>query len=318
MASPLLVGTAEGLWTTGPDGLHVVEALAGQPIIALAAGGARAWALLGERYLWVREGERGWGPVAALPDDVVATCVAPTAAGLLIGAEGAQLLRLAGDRLERVEAFDTAPGREAWYTPWGDPAAVRSIAVDADGEGVYVNVHVGGVVRSRDGGRTWTPTLDIEVDVHQVLAHPTRPGLVLVASADGLGVSRDAGATWRFTTAGLHAHYLRAVAIAGDTVLISASGGPSGSRSTLYRGALDGPNAVDGDSAIEAGGALEASRTGLPQWFRDNVDTGCLAARDATAAFGTADGRVFTSQDAGARWELLGKGLPEVRCVVFG
>ena len=205
-----LVGTAKGLWAAGPEGLHAVEALADQPVTALALDGARSWALAGDRDLWARDGERAWATIAELPDDVVATCLAPVAGGLLIGAERARLLRLAGDRLERIEAFESAPGRETWYTPWGDPAAVRSIAVDADGASVYVNVHVGGVVRSRDGGRTWTPTLDIEVDVHQVLAHPTRPALVLVAAADGLGMSRDGGETWRFTTAGLHAHYLRA------------------------------------------------------------------------------------------------------------
>jgi len=309
-----LIGTADGLWASGPDGLHAVEALAGQPVTALAVApdSAHTWVLIGGRYVWARGPDGHWTAIAALPEDLAATCLAATTDGVLIGTEDAHLLRLAGGRIERVEAFDATPERAAWYTPWGDPADVRSIALDASGGAVYVNVHVGGVVRSRDGGRTWTPTLDIEVDVHQVLAHPTRAGVVLVAAAAGLGVSRDGGDTWRFTTAGLHAHYLRAVAVAGDRVLVSASGGPSGSRSTLYRGALDGAAAVD------AGGALEVGRAGLPQWFRDNVDTACLAARDATAVFGTADGRVFTSCDGGATWELAGKGLPEVRCAILG
>ena len=38
---------------------------------------------------------------------------------------------------------------------------------------------------------------------------------------------------------------------------------------------------------------------GVP-WFSDNVDTGCLAADSALAAFGTTDGRVFRSMDGGA------------------
>ena len=61
------------------------------------------------------------------------------------------LLRLVNGKLSRVESFETVAGGEEWYTPWGDPADVRSIAVATDGT-IYVNVHVGGVARSRDGG----------------------------------------------------------------------------------------------------------------------------------------------------------------------
>jgi hypothetical protein len=58
---------------------------------------------------------------------------------------------------------------------------------------VYVNVHVGGVLQSADGGTSWRPLLDIEHDVHQALAPAARPGLVLVAAYDGFGVSEDRG-----------------------------------------------------------------------------------------------------------------------------
>jgi hypothetical protein len=32
---------------------------------------------------------------------------------------------------------------------------------------VYVGVHVGGIIRSDDGGETWTDTIDLHVDVHR-------------------------------------------------------------------------------------------------------------------------------------------------------
>src|SRR5262249_28481343 len=151
------------------------------------------------------------------------------------GTAQAHLLRLAGDGVVSIESFETTDGRAAWYTPWGDPADVRSISVARDGS-VYVNVHVGGVVRSRDGGLTWTPTVDIESDVHQVFAPPSRAEVVMAAAAEGFGVSRDGGASWQFVTEGMHAHYLRAVAASEDTVLVSASSGPGGRRAALYRG----------------------------------------------------------------------------------
>jgi len=185
------------------------------------------------------------------------------------------------------------------------PADVRAISAGAEGE-VYVNVHVGGVVRSTDGGATWRPTLDIEHDVHQVLARPARPGLVLVAAADGFGLSDDGGDTWRWDTAGLHAHYCRAVALADDTVLLSASTGHRGRRATVYRRRLDG------------GERFEPCRVGLPEWFADNVDTGCLAAGGRTVVIGTEDGCVFLSADAGEHWAAVAKGLAPVRAVALG
>jgi hypothetical protein len=163
---------------------------------------------------------------------------------------------------------------------------------------------VGGVARSRDGGRSWAPTVDIEADVHQVLAHPTRPDVVLAAAYEGLGVSRDGGSSWQFLTEGMHAHYARAVAVAGDVVLVSASTGPGGRRSALYRTPLDG------------GGRFERCQDGLP-WFADNIDTGCLQAAEGLVVFGTGDGRVFLSADRGRSWKLAAKGLPAVRAVLL-
>jgi photosystem II stability/assembly factor-like uncharacterized protein len=148
--------------------------------------------------------------------------------------------------------------------------------------------------------------VDIENDVHQVLAHPARPEVVLVASAEGFGLSRDGGDSWQFATAGLHAHYLRAVAVAGEHVLVSASAGFHGRRAAVYRRTLDG------------GTRFERCVAGLPKWFDDNVDTACLAAEGSLVVLGTADGHVFRSLDAGVHWELLLKGLPPVGCVLVG
>lgn len=305
MERDVLIGTDAGLWRLGANGPVAIDALADRPITAMARDGDRTWVLADGRTLWLQEeaGQR-WATAAAA-ETRPATCLAPTPAGLLVGTEQAHLLKLTGGGLEPVTAFDTVEGREAWYTPWGDPADVRSISADRSGV-IYVNVHVGGVVRSADGGQTWMPTVDMEVDVHQVLAHPVRLGVVLVAAAVGLGVSLDAGATWQFMTEGLHARYMRAVAIAGDTVLGTASTGPGGRQAAVYRRALEGP------------GPFARCRGGLPEWFRGNVDSACLAADGAVAIFGTVDGQVFRSVDAGVSWELVAKGLSAIRCVGLG
>ena len=303
MDSRILVGTQSGLWQLAGDASTSVETLHGRRVTALARDGGSTWAILDGSALW-QDPDGAWTRRAAI-DGQPATCLAPTSSGLLVGTEQAHLLRLADGKLTRIESFDTAEGRATWHTPWGDPADVRSIGIAADGT-IHVNVHVGGVVRSRDGGATWAPTVDIENDVHQVLAHPSRAEVVLVASAEGFGASRDGGDSWIFSTTGLHAHYLRAVAVADDVVLISASTGPHGRRSALYRRALDGAT------------RFERCTDGLPKWFDANIDTGCLAARGSLVVFGTGEGHVYRSVDAGGHWELALKGLAPVTCIVTG
>jgi hypothetical protein len=302
MEHRILVGTAAGLWELDGDVSRPVEALAGHAVTALAPGGPKTWGVVDGTELWVLDG--AWARLTAV-EGPPATCVVGTGSGPLIGTEQAHLLRLSATGATRLESFETVEGREAWYQPWGDPADVRSIAVARDGA-IHVNVHVGGVARSRDGGKSWKPTVDIETDVHQVLAHPSRPEVVLVASAEGFGVSRDGGDSWQFATAGLHAHYLRAVAVAGDHVVISASAGFHGRRAAIYRKRLEG------------GTRFQRCEAGLPKWFDDNIDTACLAAAGSLVVFGTGDGRVFRSLDAGERWELAVKGLPPVGCIVVG
>jgi photosystem II stability/assembly factor-like uncharacterized protein len=167
---------------------------------------------------------------------------------------------------------------------------------------LYVNVHVGGIARSSDGGGSWEPTIDIHSDVHQVLFDPAS-GLVLAASARGLAFSDNGGKSWQFHTAGLQGTYLRAVAVAGETLLVSASTGPSTRRAAVYRRPLKSEE------------PFQRCQAGLPQWFSDNIDTFCLAASGSWAAFGTSAGSVFLSQDEGRSWTLAAEGLPPVRCV---
>src|SRR6266480_2882996 len=217
MDPKIFIGTGSGLSILEADASQHVESVAGHTVTALARDGERRWAIIDGAALWEQR-DGTWRARFTL-DGPPATYLAATRGGLIVGTEQAHLFRVTEAGCARIEAFETVAGRDEWYTQWGDPADVRSIAVARDGA-IYVNVHVGGVVRSRDGGASWAPTLDIEQDVHQVLAHPARPEVVLVASAEGFGVSDNGGDSWTFETAGLHAHYSRAVAVAGDHVLV--------------------------------------------------------------------------------------------------
>ncbi|MGW5362371.1 WD40/YVTN/BNR-like repeat-containing protein [Actinopolymorpha pittospori] len=295
MPAGIYVGTDDGLYVLGADKR---QELPGRRLRALAGHGNAIWAIVGEAEIFTAGSAPIWRHVTRLRD-VRATALYPTPDGVLVGTTDAQVYRLVDGLPRQLESFQSVAGRETWHTPWGDPASVRSISADDDT--TYVNVHVGGIVRTTDHGASWEPTIDIEADVHQVLALPgDRP--VLAATARGLATSWDHGTSWSDRTLGLTGTYSRALAVCGETVLLSASHGPDGRDAAVYRGEVEGVR-------------LERCRRGLPASLSDNVDTHCLSGDGATAAFGTSDGSVFVSQDAGRTWEQIAEGLPPVRCV---
>lgn len=295
----ILVGTADGIHEFGLDGTAGAVEQGGRKVTALARTGTHYWAILDGGEIW-RTSDDGWSHAATL-EGYGGNCLADTdIAGVLVGTSEAHLYRVEKNAIEPVSAFDQVQGRSEWYTPWGGPPDSRSISEDDDA--VFVNVHVGGIVRSRDGGATWEPTIDIDSDVHKVWAGWDR---VFGACAWGLAASTDAGETWTMRSDGLHAKYCRGVAVTGDTVLVSASNGPRGGRAAVYRGGV-------------GGGPLERCTNGLPEWFDENIDSYCLdAAPDlGVAVFGTEDGRVFASTDEGSSWADVASGLPSIECVL--
>ncbi len=295
----ILVGTADGIREFDVSGHPASAQHSGRHVTALARTGVHYWAILDRREIW-RTTEEGWSHLATL-DRYGGNCLADTdVAGVLVGTSEAHLYRVEKSDVEPVTAFDQVQGRSEWYTPWGGPPDSRSISEDDDA--VFVNVHVGGIVRSTDGGATWEPTIDIDSDVHKVWAGWDR---VFGACAWGLAASTDGGTEWSIRSEGLHATYCRGVAVVGDTVLVSASNGPRGGRAAVYRGSVDG-------------GPLERCRTGLPEWFDGNIDSYCLdAAPDlGVAVFASEDGRVFASTDEGATWAEVASGLASIECVL--
>jgi hypothetical protein len=285
----VLVGTGAGLVDLGAGRTVAFD---GQEVTAMADG----WVVLDRNHV-----RRTDGAVGHTLEGPAVTCVASRDGGeALAGTAEAHLLRVGATAL-RVDAFERVKGREQWYTPWGGPPDVRSISIGPTGTAL-VNVHVGGILRSVDDGASWEPTIDIDDDVHQVLATDGR--VAVAACAYGLAVSDDDGASWAIRDEGLHAPYSRAVALCGDMVLLSASTGPGGSRAAVYRRPLRGD------------GPFERCSAGLPEWFDGNVDTFCLAgAPDGRAALAAPGGDVFVSTDAGAMWDKAASALPHVRCI---
>ena len=218
------------------------------------------------------------------------------------------MLRLspAGGMLDPLEGFDRVAGRETWFAGSaivngqrvGPPLGIRSVAANANGSALFANVHVGGIPRSLDGGRTWEPTIDIHSDVHEVRGHPADADIVAAASAVGLCMSRDAGATWSIEHAGLHAPHCSAVAFLGDDILVSAAKDPFAAEGRVYR------------RSIRRDGELVAVEDGLPAWTEGKVDTGCIASNGSMIAVADRGGNLYLSAEFGRGWSRIDSGLP--------
>ena len=313
MTTPMvLVATwHDGLFVL--DGATLVQELRNQSVRALAPGaGGSTLAIANGRSLQRRAPDGVWSAIATTQLDLA--CCMAVGDVMYVGTDDARVLRVGKDgALEQLRGFDAVAGRETWYAGsavingrrLGPPLGIRSIAATPDGVVLFANVHVGGVPRSTDGGATWQPTIHVESDVHEVRAHPNRPGVVMAAAATGLFSSRDGGVTWDVEQEGLHASYCSAVAFAGDDVFVSASADHFAAQGAVYRRRVDGRDAL-----VAVGG-------GLPAWTDGIVDTGCIATGGSTVALADRKGNLYLSADTGRSWSRRASGIPSPSSVLI-
>ena len=160
---------------------------------------------------------------------------------LLIGTdEGAYVYRLVGEEgpAERVVAFDELECRKDWYTPWGGPPAVRTLAKTQDGF-CYADIHVGSIMRSHDEGISWKPvTPELHKDVHQVTTCPADDNRVYANTQNGVYVSADRGHSWENRIEGLPRRYGTGIAVHPtdpDLMIATVQNGPRGGGAWLCR-----------------------------------------------------------------------------------
>jgi hypothetical protein len=291
------------LAATWGNGLFVVadqtfdQEVVDQPVRGLVSDGrGGALVIVGGRSLCRRNEDGEWRTIAR--SNVELSCCMAVDDTIYVGTDDANVLREVNGTLQRLEGFDAVAGRDKWYAGSavingrrvGPPLGIRSIAATCDGAVLLANVHVGGIPRSTDSGVTWQPTIDIDSDVHQVCAHPTRPDIVIAAAAIGLCISRDSGATWTCEQKGLHASYCSAVAFVDDAILVAASADHFAAQGAIYRRSIDGDGPL-----LPVGG-------GLPRWIEGIADTGCIATHGSTVAVVDKAGNLYVSEDTGRAW----------------
>lgn len=311
--------TSTVLVATWRDGMFVVsggtpdQELANHSVRALAPDGhGGALAIVDGRLLRRRAPDGVWSTIATAEFNLA--CCVTVGDVIYVGTDDARVLRVsAAGEIEQLRGFDGVAGRDKWYAGAalingklvGPPLGIRSMTATSDGAVLLANVHVGGIPRSMDGGATWQPTIDVDSDVHEIRAHPNRPGVVVAAAAVGLCTSSDGGTTWEIEQAGLHASYCSAVGFADDDILVAAATDHFAPQGAIYRRGVD-----EHCPLVTVAG-------GLPAWLDGIADTGCIATHGSAVAVADKKGNLYVSADTGRTWSRRADGIPTPSSVLI-
>jgi photosystem II stability/assembly factor-like uncharacterized protein len=286
---------ANGLWTASP----VLEAAGAQ---CVATDGARVLAGTYEHGAFLSTDEGATWAAVDLPERGVFSVAIDAADGALYAGTEPSRLFVArdGGGWAELEALQRIPSRSQWSfppRPWTHH--VRWIAPDPHDAGrLLVGIELGGVMRSDDGGATFSDHRPgAKLDAHCLAWHPQATGRAYQAAGDGAAWSRDGGATWTAVDGGRDRRYCWALAVDPDDP------------ERWYVSAASGPGAAH---------ARERARGRLYRWDRGAWRTLALPAEtmpyalaiaDGDLLVGAADGRVLRSGDGGERFEDTGIAL---------
>jgi hypothetical protein len=266
----------------------------------------------------LRSEDRGisWSP-AGLPGQMVKSLApSPHEPGVIYaGTKPACVFvsRDCGQEWVELESFRRIRGRGWWRSPAEPPdwrAYVMGLSLSpTDPDVLVAGIEFGAVVRSADGGKTWSNHRKGSLrDCHSLTFHPHDGNWVYEAGGGGAAVSSDGGITWRQPKAGLDRRYGWACAADPERPEVWYT-----SASPFYSGGLNFEPAahVNGKSnaAIfrSAGGAAwEKLGGGLPEPL-NYMANALLTDQDAPGHVyaGLANGEVWHSADYGDNWEKL-------------
>lgn len=224
-----------------------------------------------------------------------------------------------GATWHELTGFRRIRSRWLWFSPAERPytAYVQALAFSpSDASIIIAGIEAGAVVRSTDGGKTWSGHRGGALrDCHSLVFHPVHGEWVYEGGGTGAGVSvsRDAGATWTQPRTGLNRHYGWAVAADCDH--------PEVWYASLSPGPLKAHSADNAQAAIfraTGGAGWQQLSGGLPHplnampyaLLADPVASGQVYA-------GLSNGEVWHSDDYGDTWRKLPLDLPAVHSMIL-
>ena len=228
---------------------------------------------------------------------------------LYAGVEPAGVYRSSDSGKSWVELraiYDLPTYKNWWFPPPPHIAHVTSFVMHPrDVKTIYAGVEVGGVIVSRDGGRTWEELHNgLHDDIHW-MAHGggSSDFILYAATAAGFYRSDDGGAAWRRSGAGIDRRYAYCVArVAGvaERLVMCVSSDSDADDSVLFR-------------SDDGGAHWAKAMDGLPSSAVDGrMKVAAHPERDGVCYVSLPDGIILQSDDAGAHWREAARGLPYV------
>jgi photosystem II stability/assembly factor-like uncharacterized protein len=229
------------------------------------------------------------------------------------GTEPSNLYRSedAGHSWQLLPALRELPSEPRWSFP-GRPWThhVRTIVLHpSDPDWLMVGIELGGVMRSLDGGASWTDhNPQAHSDAHRLLTHPAAPDRVYEAAGQGVALSEDRGVSWHHVDDGLDRRYAWAAAV--DPV----------DPDLWYVAVSRGPSAAHGSGDGQARLVRYSGRgwTAVDDWGREpalrRMPYALAALRDQPGALvvGLRGGSLLFTANAGENWTRLGVELPDL------
>jgi hypothetical protein len=280
--------------------------LDGSDVRRVAEGKERVVVATAENNLIILDANEERRLVPGIQDRIDSLCIVnEKPLDLLIGTTPPYIYRVGEEGpAQRIKTFDDLEVRGQWYTPWGGPAAVRSMASTTKGW-VYADIHVGSIMRSPDNGRTWEPvTPTLHKDVHEVSTTPASERRVYANTYLAVYVSNNKGDSWEHRSKDLNNRYGRGIAVNPedpDTILCGVSDGPTG-------GNVHGQLYYTEDAGIN----WTHITHGFPDSTKKNIDTFHIAYTEKDVAWVTDENILFMSTDRGKTWETHWKAPEEI------
>jgi photosystem II stability/assembly factor-like uncharacterized protein len=311
MRSRTLIGHTKGILVSEGDAHEAREVLAGEDIVALAHDPQTPELMLAGSYGHgvFRSTDTGatWTHVDLAVEYVRAITFSECERGTVyLGIEPAELFR-SRDSGEKWECLHVRrlPGAADWSLPYSPRGgALRTIALHpAHPRIIYGGVEQGGVVKSTDGGKTWSIDHEhVDKDVHWLSMSRAHPDVMLAATGDGLFLTRNGAASW----AKLIDDYTRASIIHPLDPMV-AFAGPAhevGEHGRIVR-------------SMDGGETWELASKGLKLPMDDMVESFAFDPHDAATIFAIcSEGALLRSDIRAVAWQIV-PCESQVQCIDF-